>query len=294
MAMFDNNQGNALFSSLWNNDIKYIAGGDHGNWFTPATHTPLPSSGFKIYGGASADFVYYSSIEAASMGNRFVTFFGREGNDTMMASQGRDIFNGGSGIDTMYYNHSANAVYVNLQTQTTSGTGGDVLIDVENVGGSNYSDTIIGNYSANTLRGASGNDTVDGSYGNDLIFGDDGNDHLKGGANNDTLLGGNGADTLEGNFGNDVLYGGGGSDKFVFSFPATTSLNPGRNRIEDFQDGIDRLDFSYPDFVANVGDLSISTRGNDTVIMTSGGNPQSFELVIANTAGLIDASDFIF
>ncbi len=70
--------------------------------------------------------------------------------------------------------------------QNTVGAGLDVLTNIENITGSNYSDKLTGNSSSNVL---------DGGLGNDILVGGDGDDMLFGGAGNDTLTGGAGKDT---------------------------------------------------------------------------------------------------
>jgi hypothetical protein len=75
------------------------------------------------------------------------------------------------------------------------------------IGGSDLSDTLIGQ---------GGNDRLEGFAGDDVLEGGDGQDHLSSGDGNDLLDGGHGNDTLWGGSGNDTLIGGNGSDTFVF------------------------------------------------------------------------------
>lgn len=70
------------------------------------------------------------------------------------------------------------------------------------------------------------------NQGNTLI-GTDGNDTIIGGDGNDSILGNAGENILFGGRGDDTLIGGPGSDIFVLGF--------GRDRIVDFQKGVDRL-----------------------------------------------------
>ena len=122
----------------------------------------------------------------------FESFEGRSGND---------VINGMGGIDRADYQSSINAVVVNLGTGTAAdGWGGtDSLINIENVRGSNFSDTISGNELANVLHGGAGSDTLSGAGGNDLLVGGGGNDGLTGGAGADQFLFAgyaNGVDTI--------------------------------------------------------------------------------------------------
>lgn len=72
---------------------------------------------------------------------------------------------------------------------------------------------VIGNNSAENLRGTSGRDRINGQGGNDNIRGKGGNDRLDGGRGNDTINGGGGNDRINGDAGNDTLKGNGGNDK---------------------------------------------------------------------------------
>ena len=96
---------------------------------------------------------------------------------------------------------------------------------------------------------------------------------------NDSLRGGLGADQVEGGAGDDNLYGSedptgdGQRDTFVFS-----ALNNGRDRIKDFENGVDVLDlsdFGFADFNevlaiasnAGVGNMRIDFTDTDRVVI---------------------------
>ncbi|EDX74089.1 type I secretion target GGXGXDXXX repeat protein domain protein [Coleofasciculus chthonoplastes PCC 7420] len=84
---------------------------------------------------------------------------------------------------------------------------------IENVVGSSSDDKIIGNSSANVLRGGRGDDDIKGNSNNDTLYGDAGNDRLYGGSGSDRLDGGSGNDRLYGGSGSDRLDGGSGNDR---------------------------------------------------------------------------------
>ncbi len=97
----------------------------------------------------------------------------------------------------------------------------EVVTGVENLIGSDFDDTLLGNIDDNTMTGGfgddlldgrDGNDTLEGGDGADRVFGHGGNDELSGGIGDDELQGGNGADTLAGGGGEDRLFGGTGAD----------------------------------------------------------------------------------
>ena len=111
-------------------------------------------------------------------------------------SPGDDVVAGGPDIDTVSYRESPGRVEVDLEVGTakewsaddTSATE-DILIDIENVIGSNFDDRLIGASSAthppqlanNFLSGLAGDDTIDGLSGDDTLDGGPGNDTLNGG-----------------------------------------------------------------------------------------------------------------
>jgi len=112
---------------------------------------------------------------------------GGEGNDTLTGLGGDDILDGGAGsdsldggdgIDTVRYENDSAAVQVNLATQTaTDGFGDtDTLLNIENVVGSAFADSIFGDAQDNNLNGGTGDDTLEGGAGNDILEGGDGID----------------------------------------------------------------------------------------------------------------------
>ncbi|GAA4018580.1 beta strand repeat-containing protein [Actimicrobium antarcticum] len=177
---------------------------------------------------------------------------GGNGNDLLTGGAGADVIIGGAGIDTASYaSSSAGAqVVLNEAGQSVASSGGDaegdVLSGVENLLGSGFDDTLIGNSSVNRLDGGSGDDTLEGGAGADLLIGGDGNDiasyagagsailaslaapatntgdaqgdvynsieGLTGSRFDDTLAGDAGANRLDGGAGDDLLTGGAGAD----------------------------------------------------------------------------------
>ncbi|HMS82977.1 MAG TPA: calcium-binding protein [Nitrospira sp.] len=200
--------------------------------------------------------------------------YGFGGNDWLIGGKGNDLLNGGSGIDTADYSNrsikgigyigATAAVTVDLNlagAQNTGGSGFDTLVSIENVTGTKFNDTLIGNGSANVLVGLEGNDFLNGRGGNDRLEGGTGDDFLNGGDGNDTLNGGDGIDTLDGwnghdtlnggagndtllgYYGNDTLTGGAGkdtlwgesgNDKFVYTSVSDSPAFGGRDVIQDF------------------------------------------------------------
>jgi Ca2+-binding RTX toxin-like protein len=145
----------------------------------------------KVNGTSSADSLYGTSTADQIYGNG--------GNDTLKGFGGADHLDGGAGIDTAFYDDSSVAVAVNLtQGRGFGGTAeGDTLVNIENLYGSSFNDTLTGNDAANTFYGLAGNDILKGAGGADRLVGDQGDDILKGGGGADALVGGVGIDTAD-------------------------------------------------------------------------------------------------
>ena len=132
---------------------------------------------------------------------------------------------------------------------------------IENATGGSGNDTITGNDADNVIIGGAGSDSIVAGLGSDYIdvtgggnnYVNGGNqgDTILGGAGNDELRAGKGLDSISGGAGNDTLYAGlgtdtmiGGSGSDVFVVRGFDARYPGANlrpRIEDFEDGIDRI-----------------------------------------------------
>jgi Ca2+-binding RTX toxin-like protein len=166
-----------------------------------------------------------------------------------------------------------------VETITISGTSGD-----DTLNGGVADEFIFGLAGNDTIDGGGGDDTLDGGIGADVLFGGSGADHLLGGEGIDILVGSDGADVLNGGSGGDQLLGGAGADTFVFSGVA------GNDIVLDWEDGIDRLDFSEHSTVSRIDHLMITQSGVDTKISFDGGS-----VLLTNvTATDIDTSDLIF
>jgi Ca2+-binding RTX toxin-like protein len=121
---------------------------------------------------------------------------GMEGRDILIGGAGPDILDGGSGVDLAQYWDSPVGVTVSLMSGAGySGTAaGDLLVNIENLGGSPHDDSLFGNDGSNWLNGSGGNDVLKGGGGADRLDGYLGNDTLQGGSGADDLNGGEGTD----------------------------------------------------------------------------------------------------
>jgi Ca2+-binding RTX toxin-like protein len=173
---------------------------------------------------------------------------GGAGDDVLAGAR---VLDGGDGGDTVSYAWS-NGVVVDLAISDPQRTDVnylifDTLINIENLSGSMWDDTLKGNSGANRLTGADGSDTLMGRAGDDMLDGGNGFDtasyaeastgvtvdlgvtgpqrtgeganklisieNLTGSAFADTLLGASQRNILTGGAGDDVLVGRGGNDQ---------------------------------------------------------------------------------
>ena len=124
-----------------------------------------------------------------------------DGNDTVIVngsgySNYADV-EGGAGDDRIQgskssevqvdYEISPAAVRVDLGTGTATGWGTDTLVNVTDVWGSKFDDTLIGSARDNGIWGDAGNDTITGLAGMDDLGGGPGNDKLDGGTGPDLV-----------------------------------------------------------------------------------------------------------
>jgi N-acetylglucosamine-6-sulfatase len=157
---------------------------------------------------------------------------GLGGDDTFTGSAGDDIYVGGDGTDTVSFIGAAKAVTVDLSHDWATGQGTDILYGIEDITGSGYADTLIGDSGPNMIKGQGGNDTIAISGGDDTLYGNGGADLIHGGGGNDSLYGGNGNDTLFGNPGDDYLSGDNGDDDLDGNLGTDTCVQgPGTGSI---------------------------------------------------------------
>jgi Ca2+-binding RTX toxin-like protein len=113
---------------------------------------------------------------------------GLESNDVLYGQAGADTLDGGTETDIVRYDDAstASAVSVDINAGTaTGGAGADTLIGVENIYGSSFGDSLLGDENANTINGFDGNDLISGREGDDYLVGDAGTDTINGGIGTD-------------------------------------------------------------------------------------------------------------
>ena len=177
------------------------------------------------------------------------TLSGLGGDDTINGGADADAMDGGDGIDTLFYLTSNLGVAINLAGGTASGghATGDSFNNFENVTGSRFNDTLVGDAGRNALSGGAGNDVLRGGRGSDVLDGGQGNDtityaralsgiavnlltgsgslgeaagdqltsieNVTGSGLDDVIVGSDGANVLLGGAGKDSLSGGKGNDR---------------------------------------------------------------------------------
>ncbi|MCQ0988718.1 beta strand repeat-containing protein [Jiella marina] len=178
LTNIENLTGSAFFDTLIGNSQANILSGENG---------------FDTLRGLGGDDELFG-------GNGNDTLMGDTGDDLLVGGAGADVLDGGDGIDTASYADSNAGVSVDLRNGNAFGghAAGDTLANIENLTGSSFFDTLIGNGEANILRGENGFDALRGFGGNDELFGGNGNDNLMGDGGDDLLVGGAGGDVLDG------------------------------------------------------------------------------------------------
>ncbi|MGH1378754.1 MAG: calcium-binding protein [Alphaproteobacteria bacterium] len=264
-----------------------------------------------LNGGNGNDYLYSDEGDD--------TLNGDDGNDRLEGGTGNDIIDGGAGIDTAeywQYTSTSHGIVSDLSQGITSddGNGGvDTLLNIENIRGSRWDDSITGDNGANELRGDGGNDVISGLGGNDKLFGGSGDDTLNGGAGNDEIQGGSGSDDINGGDGNDTILGGSdadnidggtGTDRVFYGFTASgvnvdLSQNVATNDGEGSSDTLMNIEnvsgSAFDDVITgdNAVNLLIGSDGDDEI----SGNGGDDELQGGNGHDIInggDGDDLIF
>jgi hypothetical protein len=116
------------------------------------------------------------------------SLYGRGGDDVLLANAGDDELDGGPGADKLsggpgrdavsYAGAAVDVTLDNAPNDGVPGEGDNVLLDTEDVYGTEAQDAIIGNGMANTLDGNGGDDQIVGGPGADGLFGGEGNDDI--------------------------------------------------------------------------------------------------------------------
>jgi len=144
----------------------------------------------NVYGrlsGADAQYLYTDEYAALAASGQRTTLHDTNG-----------------GIDAINFGALSQAVQVDLSSGEATVAGAPLTIsepgNFENLHGTAFGDTLIGNAQPNLLVGGLGDDALDGGDGVDILVGGQGNDSLRGGAGRDLFImekAGHQVDTLE-------------------------------------------------------------------------------------------------
>lgn len=248
---------------------------------------------------------------------------GYEGNDFIRGMGGNDTLDGGDGVDTVSYLDAVVAgVNINLTTMTATSSdinvGNDVILNFENVKGSNFADTITGNTLNNILEGFAGNDTFYWSGGNDIYDGGAGTDTLS--AQNQSAgvtIDFNKITSIEkviGSSGNDnilaipnlitdifVATGGGGFDKFSFNlnsniklFATITDFTPNSGVAAAFSRDTLVFDVANPATASVVSSLTNVNGTISTLVKVVAPTGVYAEITLLGNISPITAADYSF
>lgn len=130
------------------------------------------------------------------------SLFGVAGEDVLLGEGDDDLLDGGDSADAMDGGNGTNALAYNnspvgVEVYLPDGSGflgeaeGDTFTGIQDVVGSAFDDTLIGDDGGNELSGGDGSDILGGAAGDDVLHGGaTGDDFLSGGAGADELIGG--------------------------------------------------------------------------------------------------------
>ncbi|MFN3235356.1 MAG: Ig-like domain-containing protein, partial [Gammaproteobacteria bacterium] len=274
-------------------------------------------AGYNLTGGDGFDTLSYaglsSSITVDLVNNNvnstdtlvtdtlvgdFERIIGTSADDTFISDTVDKIFTGGGGVDTVNYQNLTSSVNVKLYAeQATSVDGTGALIEIENIIGTVFGDTLAGDAQDNIINGGAGIDTVSYAHVNigsvevnlrtGTATGADGNDTL---SNIENIIGGTQDDILIGNAAVNTINGGQGVDtvsyyyenKFVsvdLDYGTATTYYGGSVRVDTLINIEQVIGTNYDDILN--GDIHDNAfeglNGNDVIDGKGGVDSVSYE-----------------
>jgi len=237
-----------------------------------ANNRTLNLTGITL-GNIGANTLVFSDGGRVLIGDGLTSTTNDANANLLLATNGNDYIDGLVGNDTVSYANAFDRVTVSLATggtttttpgSATGGSGTDRIVNVENIIGSAFNDSLTGNEGDNRLDGGAGSDSLTGGAGNDTYVvsaGDSiteattagtdlvesnidwtltdnienliltGSANLNGTGNGgaNRITGNTGNNFLDGLAGDDAYIGSTGNDTYVFDTAATTgtSATPG-------------------------------------------------------------------
>lgn len=270
-----------------NDDVAGSQSNDDVAWLST---TRSVVDGFRVLDGKGGhDWLVGTDIEFESDGTTEAKddLRGGLGDDHLEGRSGVNRLDGGEGRDKASYEMAVRGVRVDIfeTAEQDTGISSDTILNVENLLGSAFADTLGGSGWSNVL---------DGNDGHDELRGGRGHDELLGGAGDDALFGGIGNDVLNGGQGSDVLSGGVGADTFVFDASILATDLRSIDDIVDFNVFADKIKLEGAASGASLsydittGELSYDSDGDATewgpqviALLDAGLNLGSQHLIIA-------------
>ena len=265
-----------------------------------------------LYGANTSHNSGNSTYNYAANGDYYETIWDGGGTDTIVATGAQSVLINltagswsqlgapiriyGDGMDDVYQSSTVRIAYGVTIENATGGSGNDTITgnDADNaITGGGGSDSIVAGFGSDYIDVAgTGNSTVNGGNQGDTILGGSGNDELRAGKGLDYINAGAGNDTLYAGLGTDTMVGGGGSDVFVVR--GYDERYPGANlfpRIEDFQDGFDRIAIQGVSDAEIATILATQTAINGGVTLTVDGPKPAIITVMG--VSTLDIGDFL-
>ncbi len=184
--------------------------------------------------------------------------------DDAAAFPAADVYDGGTGFDTLDYSARTAAISVSVDGAANDGRSGeaDNVTAVERVLSGSGNDVLTGSSAADTLVGNAGNDTLAGGGGNDLLYG---------GEETGSPIAGE--DTLDGGAGSDIFRGGGGRDTVTYAARADAVSVTIDDVANDGAAGeLDNVLTENEDVTGGAGGDTITGSGGANTITGGGGN----------------------
>lgn len=134
-----------------------------------------PTGGFSTGADGNDTLEDIEHIQGGSFGD---TLTGNSQSNILRGRGGDDILDGKDGTDLASYFFATGSVTITLTDPVNGVSGGfssgadgnDTLINIEQIGGSNFADILKGNSQDNFLRGNAGDDIIDGGGGIDTAY----------------------------------------------------------------------------------------------------------------------------
>lgn len=207
-VLYGDDNANLLAGGTGDDELHGLGGDDH-----LRSGAPAPAGNDLLDGGEGSDTANYylswegvqadlSTGQAVSSGvdtlESIENLFGSKENDVLIGNdennviqgfQGDDVMDGRGGTDKAMFQNSFELLIDLGEGTAVEERGSDTLKNFEDIVGSGFADTIIGDDGPNSIWGGSGADTLVGAGEDDTLIGERGNDNVNGGDGTDACEG---------------------------------------------------------------------------------------------------------